>query len=394
MIGAAFSISFPGTAESDSSLCPPTHGCARAFPLLCLGAAPLLLSVFLLVGCGDQMTQSSNTTPNTGAAFVIGTDAPVASVVSFNATIQSVDAIDAGGTSVPLVSGNPMIDFARYNGLQTLMDMNNVPADTYTQIAVTFSSATIGYLQTGSGAPTIATMPATFTTSTYTQTLANPLVVSSAGPVGVRMDFRLDKSIQVSGGQITGMVTPTLDITAVGPSNPGGYIDEFIAGVVNPTLSAQSFSIQGPHGRTFTVNVNGQTEWDNGETLADLTTTSVVQISGTHRPRRLHHRRRRSRHPHAERLLRRRSDHLRPAFLRRRQRLQPVRPRHAARQRRRRHRRPDRSGRISAARRNSSSTGCTTRSRSSSSTPHRFCPASMFPWADRSRAQPMAMHSA
>ena len=115
------------------------------------------------------------------------------------------------------------------------MDMNNVPADTYTQIAVTFSSATIGYLQTGSGAPTIATMPATFTTSTYTQTLANPLVVSSAGPVGVRMDFRLDKSIQVSGGQITGMVTPTLDITAVGPSNPGGYIDEFIAGVVNPT---------------------------------------------------------------------------------------------------------------------------------------------------------------
>ena len=259
-----------------------THAWLRSrISALCLGAAPLLLSVFLLVGCGDQMTQSSNTTPNTGAAFVIGTDAPVASVVSFNATIQSVDAIDAGGTSVPLVSGNPMIDFARYNGLQTLMDMNNVPADTYTQIAVTFSSATIGYLQTGSGAPTIATMPATFTTSTYTQTLANPLVVSSAGPVGVRMDFRLDKSIQVSGGQITGMVTPTLDITAVGPSNPGGYIDEFIAGVVNPTLSAQSFSIQGPHGRTFTVNVNGQTEWDNGETLADLTTTSVVQISGT-----------------------------------------------------------------------------------------------------------------
>ncbi|MGB6158170.1 MAG: DUF4382 domain-containing protein, partial [Acidobacteriaceae bacterium] len=158
-----------------------THAWLRSrISALCLGAAPLLLSVFLLVGCGDQMTQSSNTTPNTGAAFVIGTDAPVASVVSFNATIQSVDAIDAGGTSVPLVSGNPMIDFARYNGLQTLMDMNNVPADTYTQIAVTFSSATIGYLQTGSGAPTIATMPATFTTSTYTQTLANPLVVSSA----------------------------------------------------------------------------------------------------------------------------------------------------------------------------------------------------------------------
>ena len=86
-----------------------THAWLRSrISALCLGAAPLLLSVFLLVGCGDQMTQSSNTTPNTGAAFVIGTDAPVASVVSFNATIQSVDAIDAGGTSVPLVSGNPI----------------------------------------------------------------------------------------------------------------------------------------------------------------------------------------------------------------------------------------------------------------------------------------------
>jgi hypothetical protein len=76
-------------------------------------------------------------------------------------------------------------------------------------------------------------------------------------------------------------VNPTLEIGAVGPSDPGAYIDEFIAGVVNPTLSAQSFTIQGPHGRVFTVNVNGQTEWDNGESLSDLTSTSIVQISGT-----------------------------------------------------------------------------------------------------------------
>jgi hypothetical protein len=159
--------------------------------------------------------------------------------------------------------------------------MNNVPAGTYTQIQVVFSSATIGYLQTGSGAPTIQTVPATFTTNTVTKTLANPLIVSTAGPVGIHMDFRLDKSVQVSNGQITGDVNPTLDIRAVGPTDPDAYVDEFIAGVVNPTASSQSFTIQGPHGRTFTVNVNGQTEWDNGEKLSDLTSTSVVQISGS-----------------------------------------------------------------------------------------------------------------
>jgi len=260
-----------------------THARIRsAIAALCLSAAPLLLAIFLLAGCGMQSGNSvSNPGSNAGSAFVIGTDAPLPSVVSFNATLQSINAIDATNNSVPLISGSPTVDFARFNGLQTLLDVNSVPAGTYTQIQVVFASATIGYLQTGTGAPTIQTMPATFTTNTVTQTLANPLVVSTAGPVGIHMDFRLDKSIQVSNGQITGDVNPTLNINAVAPTDSGAYIDEFIAAVVNPTASSQSFTIQGPHGRNFTVNVNGQTEWDNGEGLSDLTSTSIVQISGT-----------------------------------------------------------------------------------------------------------------
>jgi len=263
-----------------------THARLRSrISAACLGAAPLLLSIFLLVGCG--MTSGNNaTTPNanTGSAFVVGTDAPLASVVSFTTTIQSIDAIDANGKSQSLLSGTPSVDWARYNGLNTMIDLNSVPADTYTQIQVTFATSpapTIGYLQTGSGAPTIATMPATFTTTSVTQTLTNPLVVTQTGPVGIHLDFRLDKSIQVSNGQVTGSVDPTLEITAVGPSDPGAYIDEFDAGVVNPSVTAQSFTIQGPHGRVFTVNVTGQTEWDNGESISDLTSTSIVQISGT-----------------------------------------------------------------------------------------------------------------
>jgi Domain of unknown function (DUF4382)/Domain of unknown function (DUF5666) len=257
-----------------------THAIARFTRYV----SPLTLAVLLTAGCGDKST-GPITDPSipTGSAFVIGTDAPVAGVVSFSAQIQSIDAIDASGTSVPLLSGTPTVDFARYNGLQTLLDMNDVPADTYTQITVTFGSATIGYLQTGSGTePTIQTEPAIFDSSSVTATLANPLVVAQTGPVGIHLDFRLDKSIEVDGsGQITGHVNPTLDIRAVGPSDPGAYIDEFTAGIVSVSTTGQSFVIQGPHGRNFTVNVNGQTEWDNGDTLADLTTTSIVQISGT-----------------------------------------------------------------------------------------------------------------
>lgn len=253
--------------------------------LLRFSAGPAALCAVLLAGCGN--TTMSSLSPQqsnvpTGAAFVIGTDAPLASVVSFSTTIQSVDAIDSNGNSVPLLGGATTVDFARYNGLQTLLDMNNVPTGTYPQIAVTFGSATIGYLQTSAGAaPTIQTMPAAFSTPTATVTLASPLVVTQSEPVGIRLDFLLGKSIVVSGGQITGQVNPTVNITAVTPSDSGGYIDEFTAGVVSVDQTGQSFVIQGPHGHEFTVNVNGNTEWDNGEGLANLTATSIVQISGT-----------------------------------------------------------------------------------------------------------------
>ena len=263
-----------------------THASLHARrPRWVFGVASLALGALLFAGCATNgTTPSSSTSQASGSAFDIGTDAPLASVVSFTTTIQSIDAIDANNNSVSLLSGTPSVDWARYNGLQTLLDMNDVPADTYTQIAVTFATSptpVIGYLQTGSGAPTIQTMNATLTTNTYTQTLANPLVVSQTGPVGIRLDFKLDKSIQVSNGSFTGQVTPTLNITAVAPSDPGAYIDEFDAGVVSVNTTAQSFVIQGPHGHNFTVNVNGQTEWDNNESISDLSNTSIVQISGT-----------------------------------------------------------------------------------------------------------------
>lgn len=213
---------------------------------------------------------------------MIGTDAPMASVTSFSVQLMSVDAIDANGNSVSLISGSPTVDFARFNGLQTLLDMNDVAPGTYTSVQIALGAATIGYLNTPTGsAPTIQTEAATLTTSTVSVNLASPLVVTQMEPVGLRLDLNLAKSILVSGGQITGQVTPTFNVSVVGIGDSGAYIDEFDAAVVSVNTTAQSFVIQGPHGRNFTVNVNGNTEWDNGESISDLTTSSIVQISGT-----------------------------------------------------------------------------------------------------------------
>jgi hypothetical protein len=260
------------------------------FKSLPAAVVALTAVAFLVAGCSSVNSMSSPVTPAAvqGPSFVVGTDAPMASVVSFAVQIESITATDQNNNTVQLISGTPTVDFARFNGLQTLLDMNVVNAGSYNNIAITLGSATIGYLQTNSGsAPTIATMTATYpqgaSTYTYTTMLNNPIVVANGGaPVGLHVDFDLRKSITVDGtGAITGAVTPTFNVNGVGTSDPGAYLDCFDAAVVSVNTTAQSFVVQGPHGRQFTVNVSGQTAWENNESLTDLTTSSIVAISGT-----------------------------------------------------------------------------------------------------------------
>jgi hypothetical protein len=82
-------------------------------------------------------------------------------------------------------------------------------------------------------------------------------------------------------GNITGDVAPVFDIKAVGNGDAGGYIDTFVAAVVSVDSNGQSFIVQGPHGQRFTINVSGQTVWENSEAIGDLTTSSIVEVSGT-----------------------------------------------------------------------------------------------------------------
>jgi hypothetical protein len=258
------------------------HLSRKAFTHSLLTALSLCVIAFLCVGCSTTTATPASPQTQTAPAFVIGTDAPLPSVTSFSVQLISIDATTADGTSVPLLSGSPTVDFARFNGLQTLIDMNDVPVGTYTGVTVTLGPATIGYLNVVAGTPpTIQTEDATLSTTTITKTLATPLVVAATEPVGLHFDFDLRKSIQVdSTGQITGDVIPTFNLNVVTPSSSGAYIDEFDASVVSVNVNAQSFVIQGPHGRQFTVDVNGQTEWDNNETINSLTSSSIVQLSG------------------------------------------------------------------------------------------------------------------
>jgi hypothetical protein len=209
--------------------------------------------------------------------FLTGTDAPLPSVVSFQVTINSVTLSNGGNNGVDILQSAQTIDFARYNGLQTLLDFNSVPAGTYNTVTVSLSNPVISYVNLSSATPptppTITTVNnATLTNSTVTVQLPNSFTVTAGQAAGLKMDFDLRQSILTdSNGQVTGSVSPTIDFTALTPNTASAEIDEFYATVVSVNTSQSTFMIQGPHGRQYTVALNQAnngsgvttTEWDD-----------------------------------------------------------------------------------------------------------------------------------
>lgn len=249
----------------------------------------LAAAALLLAGCGSSLTNSSVSSATMGSAFVVGTDAPLASVVSLQVQLKSIMLTSTTGTTANLLGTNtPTVDFARFNGLQGLVDMNDVPAGTYSSVTINLGTVTIGYLDPTKTPAAITTEPAMLTTSSVSITLNKPLVITAAGgqPVGLRIDLDLAQSVQVSNGAITGTVDPTFDVKTVARTDQGGHIDEFIGAVTTAPTSAAatSFVITGPHGEPFTINVSSSTDWDGGATLATLNTNSIVAVAGQFDP--------------------------------------------------------------------------------------------------------------
>jgi hypothetical protein len=249
--------------------------------------------VAFAAGCGGG-TAIQQVQPQSGSVFISGGDAPLAGVVTCSMTVVGIQVAQGSGTPITITGGSQQVDFARLNGMHTLLDFNQIPAGSYDTVIVTLANPEIGYLnvtnpQTNPPTrPTISTLtgttnpPATLMNSTVTVPLANPLVVASGDVIGLGFEFSIVKSLAVDGnGQITGAINPTINIHAVTPSDADAYIDEFIAGVTTVNTTGGTFTIQGPHGHAFTVNTNGQTEWEGGDTINSLTNTSIVAISGT-----------------------------------------------------------------------------------------------------------------
>jgi len=246
-----------------------------------MGVFVTFLAVAALCSCGGGSSSSTGTGTgqNTASVFTVGTDASLPSVVSCQVMVTGVTIFN-GTTNVPVLTTPQSVDFAQLSGLHQLLDLHAVPTGTYSSATVTISSPVIGYIDTSKNPPVISTINGTLSQSSVTVNLAAPFVVGNADLVGLRMEFDLAKSLVTSAGQITGAVNPVFHMQLLSATDANVSIDDFRAGVVAVTGS-NTFIVQGPKGRQWTVQSNASTVMDDPSVpVSSFTTNTIVEISG------------------------------------------------------------------------------------------------------------------
>lgn len=239
-----------------------------------------LAAAMVACGGGTVAPRTPVSSSTQGNIFILGTDAPVGSVVAFRITFTGLTVSD-GTTTVPLITEPQEIEFARLNGLRTLLALEPAATGSYNRVTVTMASPVISFLDFSAAPPSVGSLNGTLVRSSVTVDLPNPLVVTENDLVGLFVDFRLRDSIEVDGaGQMTGNVDPHISIRALRHDAPDAEVDEIRGSVSNRNAQQSTFLLTGPRGRSITVVTDTLTEWSEGDSFATLTDDTVVLVSG------------------------------------------------------------------------------------------------------------------
>ena len=242
----------------------------------CVQTLILLLPLGLIAGCSG----TSGAGTQTGDVFTMATDAPLQSVVSCQ---LQVDGVSLNG-SPNLLASPALVDFAQLSGLHQLLDLTGIQIGTYTSATITLDAMippVIQYINTSVNPPTISTLTgATLSQTVVNVPLASPFMLTTNALVGFRMEFDIAASLATNAGQLTGVINPTFHVALLNATDSEVSIDNFRAGFVGQGSSANTFAVQGPRGRQWTVVADNNTNFDTGEMPASYTANSIVEISG------------------------------------------------------------------------------------------------------------------
>jgi len=237
--------------------------------------AAMLLS--LLAGCGTNLGSSSSA-PSMGTVPVSlsMTDDPPAgvSVLFFQVSLTDASLTPASGPAVSLLNNNTpiQVDVTQLQALSAFLSTANVPAGTYESLSLTFGSPQLVIFNASDQA--IASTCAVGSVCQFTPTIDNsatisfstapfPIAVAANSPLGFLIDFHLNTVIQsdlsVNLGVSNGVTVSEFPATPSFLPHFG-----FLTGTVQSINASQNqFTLQTAYGRTFTIDSNSSTAYDD-----------------------------------------------------------------------------------------------------------------------------------
>ncbi len=243
----------------------------------------LVLSAVLLASCGGSNSMTNSPTGGSANAVIFGTDAPLGSVVSFEATITGFT-LSGNGKTASLVDTPATLEFSQLTGLQTLIDIKPVSPGTYTQAQITLGTASVSILDTSVSPPQVESYSGDLVTNSVTINFAQPVSVGESQTIGLVLDFRLAQSIEVQNGQVVinasnqVVINPVIGVRFLFPAQSKLEVDELRGGVTAIDTSSGTFTLQDANGREFTVVTTNGTEFEPpGATLA---VNDLVEVEG------------------------------------------------------------------------------------------------------------------
>ena len=253
-----------------------------------LGFALALGLSMIGVGCGASGSSSLGASPQAANVYVTGEDAPLASVVGFQMTINSIVLNGQDGSTATVMSTPTTVDFARLLGLRAPLAFNSVAANTYTSATFVLANPVVSYVDMSQNPPALSTINGTMPQNPYSLTVNFPsaMVVGANGLAGLKMDMNIAQSVAVdSNGNLiisnnTVAVTPVIYIKATLPSDPDGKVTDLAGGLVSVNAAGNSFVLQGPYGKQLTVDINTDTQFNSGWSINNLAVPAFVGVQG------------------------------------------------------------------------------------------------------------------
>ena len=248
-----------------------------------------LIGVVLLAGFLASCSSSSSTspTPGTGTLITIVHDVPVCNAISANVVIQSVSftQVETGATAGYMTTTPAFAPEIRLN-LQQLRDFSTilyeypVRAGSYNQMNLNFELAQlVAYDPTLS--PPVHNFSVTLTNSKPIVTINPPLVITAGQANVMVLDFDVLRMLATnSSGNLTGQVTPVVNVTQLsnltptGALNPNGFteLDDlwgFVRSISNTNTTSNSSFIG-----NFQLQLLSPSTADAPEVPVNLTATT------------------------------------------------------------------------------------------------------------------------